>query len=332
MAISNVMSNSLISANCSIKAARMQNGIKKQMEDRGGVLESEIKQEKGNAPEKQKELEKIEKKAAKVENMTIDTLSEANTDLMKAAKEDQEKARSEKGEEKKKDISHITQRRMENMSMNVGTDYSANKAGFTSVDIPQVEKGDSEENRKWSASVKPEYGGVVYNRSEEPIDNSTYSINKMSASDRTAIVNQLKADAEERKNQMMNLVQKTLSGQIGTFGKASGDDLWRTLASGKFAVDAATKAQAQEDISEDGYWGVKKTSQRLFDFASALAGDDVDKMKEMQAAMEKGFKQATKAWGRELPEISRNTLNAANKLFEDYFASKQSAETGSVPE
>jgi hypothetical protein len=154
----------------------------------------------------------------------------------------------------------------------------------------------------------------------------------MSASDRTAIVNQLKADAEDRKNQMMNLVQKTLSGQLGTFGKASGDDFWRTLASGKFTVDAATKAQAQEDISEDGYWGVKKTSQRLFDFASALAGDDVDKMKEMQAAMEKGFKQATKTWGRELPEISRNTLNAANKLFEDYFASKQSAETGSVTE
>ena len=38
-------------------------------------LEAEIKQEKGNAPEKQKELEKTEKKAAKVENMTLDTLS-----------------------------------------------------------------------------------------------------------------------------------------------------------------------------------------------------------------------------------------------------------------
>ena len=46
--------------------------------------------------------------------------------------------------------------------------------------------------------------------------------------------------------------------------------------------------------------------------------------------MEKGFKQATKTWGRELPEISRNTLNAANKLFEDYYASKQAAETGTV--
>ena len=100
MAISDVMSKSLISASSSIKAARMQNGIKKQMEDRAGVLEAEIRQEKGNAPEKQKELEKTEKKASRVENMTMDTLSGMNTDLMKAAKEDKEKARAEKTAEK----------------------------------------------------------------------------------------------------------------------------------------------------------------------------------------------------------------------------------------
>ena len=38
----------------------------------------------------------------------------------------------------------------------------------------------------------------------------------------------------------------------------------------------------------------------------------------------------TKTWGRELPEISRNTLSAANKLFEDYYASEQAVETGTV--
>lgn len=41
------------------------------------------------------------------------------------------------------------------MSMNVGTDYSANKAGFKSADIPQVERVDLEEQRKRSESVKP---------------------------------------------------------------------------------------------------------------------------------------------------------------------------------
>ena len=70
---------------------------------------------------------------------------------------------------------------------------------------------------------------------------------------------------------------------------------------------------------------MKQTSQRLFDFASALAGDDPEKMKEMQKAMEKGFAEATGAWGDELPEICKDTLGAANKLFEDYYASKNEA-------
>jgi hypothetical protein len=151
---------------------------------------------------------------------------------------------------------------------------------------------------------------------------ATYSINKMSKEERAALVNQLKADAEQRQNQFLDIVRKTISGQAGAFGKANDDSIWRTLASGNFTVDAATKAQAQKDIGEDGYWGVKQTSQRLFDFASALAGDDPEKMKKMQEAMEKGFKQATKSWGGKLPGISQDTLAAANKLFDDYYNSK----------
>ena len=151
---------------------------------------------------------------------------------------------------------------------------------------------------------------------------ATYSINKMSKEERAALVNQLKADAEQRQSQFIDIVRKTISGQAGAFGKANDDSIWRTLASGNFTVDAATKAQAQKDIGEDGYWGVKQTSQRLFDFASALAGDDPEKMKKMQEAMEKGFKQATKSWGGKLPGISQDTLAAANKLFDDYYNSK----------
>ena len=169
--------------------------------------------------------------------------------------------------------------------------------------------------------------GVIYEKGTSEEKKGTYSINKMSQSERDALVKQLKADAEQRQSQLMSMVEKTLHGQVGTFGVASGNDVWKTLASGNFKVDAATKAQAQRDIGEDGYWGVKQTSQRLFDFASALAGDDVNQMKKMQSAMEKGFKQATAAWGRDLPSISKQTLDAANKLFDDYYKSKETATT-----
>ena len=190
----------------------------------------------------------------------------------------------------------------------------------------EITKGTIDENRENPENVVAEGEGATYEKGDT-VQNAGYSINKMSESDRARIVEQMKADAAQRKEQLINLVQKTLSGQISAFGKATGDNIWQMLSGGNFTVDAATKAQAQKDISEDGYWGVKQTSQRLFDFASALAGDDVDQMKKMQEAMGKGFKLATGAWGKDLPSICQQTMDAANRLFEEYYKSKENEES-----
>ncbi|MGN0131938.1 MAG: hypothetical protein ACI4AA_05825 [Lachnospiraceae bacterium] len=154
--------------------------------------------------------------------------------------------------------------------------------------------------------------GVVY----EPSEEGKAAASKM---DRSAIIAQLQADTEARVEQMTNLVRQMMSQQGATFGKT--DDMWRFLADGNFTVDAATKAQAQKDIADDGYWGVEQTSQRIFEFAKALTGGDADKMEEMRAAFEKGFKMATETWGKELPDISQRTYDATEKLFDDYAAS-----------
>ncbi|MBR6159294.1 MAG: hypothetical protein IKQ40_03245 [Lachnospiraceae bacterium] len=158
---------------------------------------------------------------------------------------------------------------------------------------------------------------AVYEKSSAPDNKATYSINKMSAEDRAALVQQLKQDQLDRQNQLADIVRKMFSDQAGV-SKLSELFSPENLKD----VSQADIDKAKEDISEDGYWGIKQTSQRLFDFASALAGDDPEKMKEMQAAMEKGFKEATGAWGDELPEICKETLSAANKMFDEYYASK----------
>lgn len=177
------------------------------------------------------------------------------------------------------------------------------------------------------ADTKAVAEGAVYEKSSGVEKKATYSINKMSAEDRAAFVQQLKDDQAAQKQSFLNMVAQMFQGQGKAIATASDEDsLWKMLASGDFTVDAATKAQAQKDIAEDGYWGITQTSQRLFDFASALAGDDEGKMIEMQEAMEKGFKQATGTWGKDLPEISSKTLDAANKLFEDYYKSKNPVE------
>lgn len=188
-------------------------------------------------------------------------------------------------------------------------------ADYSSVTSKQAEKKATETT---SAN-----NGVVYEKSEPASTNkATYSINKMSDADRAALVKQLKADQASREQQLTSLVHKMMSGQAKTYGQAT--DMWKFLASGDYTVDAATKAQAQKDISEDGYWGVKQTSERILDFAKALTGGDSSKVEDIRTAIEKGFSEAAKLWGDELPEISQKTHDAVMKGLDEW--AKQSTE------
>lgn len=157
--------------------------------------------------------------------------------------------------------------------------------------------------------------GVVYEPSKEAANTAsaakTYKPN-------TAVINQLKADAEARTAQLKSLVEKLIAGQGNAIGTADDTSIWSFLRTGNFTVDAATKAQAQADIAEDGYWGVEQTSSRIIDFAKALTGGDPDKIEEMRDAFEKGFKQATNSWGGKLPDISQRTYDATMQKFDDW--------------
>ncbi len=178
-----------------------------------------------------------------------------------------------------------------------------------------------------SAQNKDAVAAVNTNTAKQNTDRMEFSqdtkvTKKMSDSERAELVKSLKADMDNQMSRFTNMMMQMFQKQGITGVSAQGDSLWRTIASGNFTVDAKTKADAQEAISEDGYWGVKQTSERIFNFAQALAGDDPDKMKEMQEAVEKGYKQATQAWGKSLPSISQDTMNAVNNLFSDYYKSK----------
>ena len=174
------------------------------------------------------------------------------------------------------------------------------------------------EDKKKDSEVKVKAeAAAVYEKSEETSDKSSKVSTK--EEDRKKIIQQLKADDALRQQQLVDIVHKMMGKQAKAYGVANSDDdsIWKFLAKGDFTVDAATKAQAQEDISENGYWGVKQTSERILDFAKALAGDDPAKLEKMRAAFEKGYAQAEKTWGGELPEISKQTFDAVMKGFDE---------------
>ncbi|TLE16068.1 hydrogenase-4 component G [Helicobacter apodemus] len=69
-----------------------------------------------------------------------------------------------------------------------------------------------------------------------------------------------------------------------------------------------TSNEAKALIAEDGFFGIAKTSARIADFVIAGAGDDVEKLKAGREGVIRGYNQAQKAWGGELPDISKETL------------------------
>lgn len=157
---------------------------------------------------------------------------------------------------------------------------------------------------KDTASAAKESEAAVYEKGS-----STASTRKNQPD--TATIQKMKADAEARTSQLRSLVEKMMLKQGQTAKNAT--DYLQALRSGTLKVDDATRAQAQKDIGADGYWGVEQTSDRLVSFAKALAGDDPSKADELMAAIEKGFKLATKSWGDSLPSICSQTLDATRK-------------------
>ncbi|MDD6307026.1 MAG: hypothetical protein PUA75_08855 [Clostridiales bacterium] len=152
--------------------------------------------------------------------------------------------------------------------------------------------------------------GVVYEKSSDTTDKV------VTKKTNTDLVAKLKADAEERTAQLRSLVEKMMTKQGIAIGTA--DDMWSFLAKGDFTVDAETKAQAEKDIAEDGYWGVEQTSDRILDFAKALSGDDPEKADMLLDAFKKGFEEATKTWGDKLPDISQRTYDAVVEKFDKW--------------
>lgn len=188
---------------------------------------------------------------------------------------------------------------------------------YTDNLISQI-KGNTSKDAKTNdvkATDAAQDAGVVYEPSSETASKTSTKNNKVDAE----TIEKLKADADAKLSQLKSIVEQLINKQSKASETAS---IWEQfkegIINGTIEVDEATAKQAQEDISEDGYWGVKQTSERILDFAKALAGDDPAKAEQMREAITKGYKSAADLWGGELPEISQQTYDAVMKGIDEW--------------
>ena len=202
--------------------------------------------------------------------------------------------------------------------MNTNQILSATNAYQTAETYKKTSDSKAVEAKDTASAKTEDTSAVVYekNSTDKAAHNNSKNKNYVTLSkENQNIIAQLKADAEQRTAQLRSLVESMITKQNQTFqiSKLTDEKMFEMLRKGQLEVSPEVRAQAQADIAEDGYWGIEQTSERLFSFAKAISGDDFSKAETLITAMEKGFKQATKSWGDDLPDICKKTLEAATE-------------------
>jgi hypothetical protein len=119
---------------------------------------------------------------------------------------------------------------------------------------------------------------------------------------------------QERVDSFRRMVETLLNQQAERQGLSEG---WSIR---DIEISPEMRAEAEEMLGEGGYFSVEETAGRMLDFAVALTGGDPAQIEVMRDAVQRGFAQAERMFGGELPEISHQTLEAVMNGFDEWAA------------
>ena len=127
-------------------------------------------------------------------------------------------------------------------------------------------------------------------------------------------LNEIKQDFTKNTESFKKMVRLMLEKQ-----GSKTNEILKNLSEGKevtVTVDSETQIAAQDAVSEEGYWGVSSTAERILDFAKTISGGDKSKIDLLRDAFEEGFSKAKEAFGGQLPEISQLTYDKVKEGFD----------------
>ena len=147
------------------------------------------------------------------------------------------------------------------MGVNTTGLLNAQAEVYASYKNDAVNKNETSAKKNSTAKTEEKNeSGVVYDKSDSSKDNkkATYSINKMSAEDRAALVQQMKADTQSRQQQLISIVQKMMTGQAATASVANGT----TSAWGKDLPDICQKTLDAANQKFEDYYKSKESTTK----------------------------------------------------------------------
>ena len=151
------------------------------------------------------------------------------------------------------------------------------------------QEADQPKSNEAKAEIQDEYV-----KSEEPEKKVTYDRPKVDH----AAIEKLHQETERAYNYLKQIVAQLLERQGLTYRDWS-----------QVGIDEEACAEASALISEGGELSPEKVSDRIVEFAKAISGGDKSKIDTFRDAIEKGFAEAARVLGGELPEVSQKTYD-----------------------
>jgi hypothetical protein len=128
----------------------------------------------------------------------------------------------------------------------------------------------------------------------ESLENPLHNLNKMS-------VEKLLAEHKQIAKKVTDIVSDLLNRQGITLEQIKSGNI------DKIEIDEIARTEAQKLIGPGGDLSPEKVSDRIVEFAIAAFGSDKNKIDQIKNAIDLGFKEAEKAWGEKLPDITKET-------------------------
>ncbi len=94
-------------------------------------------------------------------------------------------------------------------------------------------------------------------------------------------------------------------------------------------IDEKAQAEAAHMIGPDGPLNAENTAERIFSFAKAISGGDVEKYDLLKESIVAGFDAAKEILGGELPEISQQTYDLVMEKLDDWAGIEKTRSRGS---
>lgn len=159
-----------------------------------------------------------------------------------------------------------------------------------------------------AATAGTDFGAAsTYQIGQQPDEPESFAIDRER-------VSALWSAHQERVESFRVMVETLLGKQAERQGLAEG---WSIR---DIEITDEMRAEAEEMVAEGGYFSVEETASRILDFAVALTGGDPAQIDVMRNAVQRGFDQAERMFGREMPEITRETHAAVLNGFDEWAA------------